>query len=164
MVPDQSIVLPGGGWMDNDRFRRRSEIRLRCPCRTLDGIPIEIELLDLSERGCLARSVGFPLQFGQALRLFPEGCDEFIGIVRRCKDEICGIEFDRELPIQVFERMRCYAIEPDDAAHEALQAEPTIEALSDQALVLAPAKASPPQAYGSLLTGRKVSAKKTAIL
>ncbi len=136
---------------------------MRCPCRTLDGIPIEIELLDLSERGCLARSIGFPLQFGQALRLFPEGCDEFTGTVRRSKDEICGIEFDRELPMQVFERMLCYAPQPDEEAQEALfpfEAVPAIEVDVQPPLTPAPVKAS---AYGSLLTGRKSTAKKTAI-
>ena len=153
--------------MDNDRFRRRSEIRLRCPCRTLDGIPIEIELLDLSERGCLARSIGFPLQFGQSLRLFPEGCDEFTATVRRNKDEICGIEFDRELPLPVFERMRCYVPPPEEAAGEASQTQETEAATKEaaqQMLESAAVKAAEPQAYGSLLsTGRKPSAKKMAI-
>ena len=149
--------------MDNDRFRRRSEIRLRCPCRTLDGIPIEIELLDLSESGCLARSIGFPLQFGQALRLFPEGCDEFTGIVRRSNGDVCGIEFDRELPIQVFERMRCYAIDPADTEQKPSPPEPAIEALVEQTLVLGPVKALQLPAYGSLLAGRKNPARKMPI-
>ncbi len=153
--------------MDDDRYRRRSEIRLRCPCRTLDGIPIEIELLDLSERACLARSVGFPLHFGQALRLFPEGCDEFTATVRRSKDEICGIEFDKELPLPVFERMRCYVPPPEESADAASRAQETAIAAKEAALKMLdpePVKVVESQPYGSLLsTGRKPSAKKMAI-
>lgn len=152
--------------MDNKRFQRRSEIRLRCPCRTLDGIPIEIELLDLSERGCLARSVGFPLQFGQALRLFPEGCDEFTATVRRAKDELCGIEFDRALPLAVFERMRCYAPAPGEAEEDEAARETIATDGAAAQVDMAPAAVAPstPPTYGSLLTsGRKVTAKKMAI-
>jgi hypothetical protein len=153
--------------MDIGRLRRRSEIRMRCPCRTLDGVPIEIELLNLSERGCLARSVGFPLQFGQALRLFPEGCDEFTATVRRSENGICGIEFDRELPIQVFERMRCYVPPPEEEVEETLavhDAEPATAVTSEEAIEIAPANPAMPQAYGSLLaTGRKHPTKKMAI-
>lgn len=152
--------------MDNKRIQRRSTIMMRCPGRTLDGVPIEIELLDLSERGCLARSVGFPLQFGQALRLFPEGCDEFTATVRRSENDICGIEFDRELPLPVFERMRCYAPLPQEAAGEAARVVATGAASEVAAL---PAERPDvtrgvPQAYGSLLAkGRKAPAKKMAI-
>lgn len=153
--------------MDNKRLQRRSEIRLRCPCRTLDGVPIEIELLDLSERGCLARSIGFELQFGQALRLFPEGCDAFTATVRRTIDDLCGIEFDRALPIPVFERMRCYAPPPEDENGEAsvLSADgPPLDSRLEQAEAALPVSKAP-QPYGSLLTvARKASAKKVAIL
>jgi hypothetical protein len=147
--------------MDNKRWQRRSEIRLRCPCRTLDGIPLEIELLDLSERGCLARSIGFPLHFGQALRLFPEGCDAFTAIVRRSQDEICGIEFDKELPTPVFERMRCYAPEPEETAREA---EIVVDEPATPSTAAAPSVRATPAGYGSLLnTVRKAPATKRAI-
>ncbi len=64
-----------GAGMDYKRATRRSEISLRCPCRTHDGLPLEIELLDLSQRGCRARGIADVLHVGQALRLFPEGCE-----------------------------------------------------------------------------------------
>lgn len=155
--------------MDNKRLQRRSAIRMRCPGRTLDGVPIELELLDLSERGCLARSVGFPLLFGQALRLFPEGCDEFTATVRRSTDDICGIEFDRDLPLPVFERMRCYVPLPDEtdenpAGAPATGSPPAVIAEPDRAQMPEPVKAPGSTPYGSLLTaGRKAHAKKMAI-
>lgn len=152
--------------MDNKRFQRRSEIRLRCPSRTLDGIPIEIELLDLSERGCHARSIGFPLQFGQSLRLFPEGCEEFTATVRHCEDGICGIEFDRELPIQVFERMRCYVPPLEETQQTDIESEPALDqaALQDGSQLPGPEQNGVRQTYGSLLTkGTKPSSKKMAI-
>lgn len=155
--------------MDNKRLQRRSAIRMRCPGRTLDGVPIEIELLDLSERGCLARSVGFPLLFGQALRLFPEGCDEFTATVRRSTDDICGIEFDRELPLPVFERMRCYVPLPDETEEDPTSApisgvQSGGNAEPDGAQMRDPAKMPGSPGYGSLLTaGRKAHAKKMAI-
>jgi hypothetical protein len=152
--------------MDNKRSQRRSEIRLRCPCRTLDGVPIEIELLDLSERGCLARAIGFELQFGQALRLFPEGCEAFTATVRRSIDDLCGIEFDRELPTPVFERMRCYAPPPEDQDRAASPEQADGAAREDTVGQAEPAPSvrNTPQPYGSLLTvARKAPAKKVAI-
>jgi hypothetical protein len=153
--------------MDNKRSQRRSEIRLRCPCRTLDGVPIEIELLDLSERGCLARAIGFELQFGQALRLFPEGCEAFTATVRRTIDDLCGIEFDRELPTPVFERMRCYAPQPEEQDRSASAGQAGDPVLEDPVGQAEPAYSvrKTPQPYGSLLTvARKTPAKKAAVL
>lgn len=146
--------------MDNNRATRRSEIRLRCPCRTLDGVPLELELLDLSPRGCRARPIGFPLQFGQALRLFPEGCDGFTATVRRADETTVGIEFDRELPHPVFERMRCYAPDPADTP----AATHPDDAPAESAEPLPPAPSQSPQPYGSLLAnGRDRPRKRMAI-
>jgi len=142
--------------MDNKRVMRRSEIRMRCPCRTIDGVPLELELLDLSERGCRGRAIGFPLQFGQALRLFPEGCDAFTATVRRADGDTVGIEFDRELPHPVFERMRCYT--PDLEEREEQQssnlADETNSAVS---LIESPIA---PQPFGSLLDADRVKPRK----
>lgn len=147
--------------MDNKRVMRRSEISLRCPCRTLDGVPLELELLDLSIRGCRAHPIGFPLQFGQSLRLFPEGCDAFTATVRRATEAFVGIEFDRDLPHPVFERMRCYAPDPEDARNEEAVADPAPDAVQAPVAEIG----EPPQPYGSLLdTGRdKPRVKKMAI-
>jgi hypothetical protein len=139
--------------MDLNRAMRRSEIRLLCPCRTLDGVPLELELLDLSERGCRGRSVGIVLHFGQALRLFPEGCDAFTATVRRSDGEMVGIEFDGPLPTPVFERMRCYAPDPEDRIEPDVGTtppEPTTSPVS--ASQAEEADAARPQPYGSLLT------------
>lgn len=152
--------------MEYKRNFKRSEIRMRCPCRTLDGVPLELELLDLSERGCRARSLGFALHVGQALRLFPEGCDAFTATIRRTHDDICGIEFDAELPNTVFERMRSYAPPPEDNDPDA---QDLVEEVTDSAED-GPAEAAPqprtpsPQPYGSLLdTGKGKPRKKMAI-
>ena len=160
--------------MDDKRSHKRSEIRLRCPCRTLDGVPLEIELIDLSERGCRARCVGFPLEIGQALRIFPEGCNAFTATVRRHSDGISAIEFDRELPHAVYERMRAYAPLPeeiDDETRHALTEEDQPEASSQtpaETQVSPPTEPSAgrtsPQPYGSLLTtGKKPTGKRIAI-
>jgi hypothetical protein len=160
--------------MDYKRNFRRSEIRMRCPCRLLDGVPLEIELLDLSERGCRARSVGFTLHVGQALRIFPEGCDAFTATVRRSDDDVSGIEFDAELPHTVFERMRSYVPLPEDADEQ--EPGPLPEALPEVsqpqswpeagqvAHEPAPVSRGTPQSYGSLLdTGKGKPRKKMAI-
>ena len=140
--------------MDITRSFRRSEIKLRCPCRTLDGVPLELELLDLSERGCRAHPIGIVLHFGQALRLFPEGCDAFTATVRRSDGEVIGIEFDRELPNPIFERMRCYAPEPEEMPEKAYRVDAPeateVTETKPEADPDAP-DASKPQAYGSLL-------------
>jgi hypothetical protein len=148
--------------MDIKRNLRRSEISLRCPCRTIDGVPLELELLDLSERGCLARPIGFPLQFGQALRLFPEGCDAFTATVRRTDEAHVGIEFDRELPHPVFERMRSYVPAPDEFSGNDLPSDHAVPPAAQPADI---AGTDNPQPYGSLLgTGRdKPRVKKMAI-
>lgn len=150
--------------MDNKRVMRRSEIRMRCPCRTIDGVPLELELLDLSERGCRGRAIGFPLQFGQAMRLFPEGCDAFTATVRRVDGDSVGIEFDRELPHPVFERMRCYTPDPDDYADQpdsTVTDEPgSIEPVA-QSIVAGPAS---PQPFGSLLDTDRVKPRKKMAL
>jgi hypothetical protein len=148
------------GWMDNIRSMRRSEIMMRCPCRTIDGVPLELELLDLSERGCRARVIGFPLQFGQALRLFPEGCEAFTAIVRRAESDTVGIEFDRELPHPVFERMRCYAPTPEDCpdqvANEPIDEPDAIESVTTIPIV--------PLPCGSLLDAERVKPRKKMAL
>jgi hypothetical protein len=146
--------------MDNKRVMRRSEIRLRCPCRTIDGVPLELELLDLSERGCRAKAIGFPLQFGQALRLFPEGCDAFTATVRRAAADTVGIEFDRELPHPVFERMRFYSPEPEDCADQ------SGENVADEAAPIDTIAASPisPLPCGSLLDTERVRPHKKMAL
>jgi hypothetical protein len=144
--------------MDNNRASRRSEIRLKCPCRTLDGVPLELELLDLSARGCRAHPIGFALQYGQALRLFPEGCDAFTATVRRADETTVGIEFDRELPHPVFERMRCYAPDPENIPADARPCDTTHE----RAELSPPTPRSEP--YGSLLAnGRDKPRKRMAI-
>lgn len=156
--------------MEHRRSHKRSEIRMWCPCRTLDGVPLEIELFDLSESGCRARSIGFALHVGQALRLFPEGCDAFTATVRRCMDDLVGIEFDRELPHTVFERMRTYAPPPEeqgDAPPDEMSANPERQgephtAASEQEL--APVSRVTAQSYGSLLdAGKDKPRKKMAI-
>jgi hypothetical protein len=141
--------------MNQHRSFRRSEIRLLCPCRMLDGAPLELELLDVSPRGCLARSRGFPLYVGQSLRMFPEGCEEFTATVRRSEADIVGIEFDGELPSLVLERVRCYTPLPsqsDFEAHTDGAAPPPAE-LPVAEPVSEPTKAAAP--YGSLLTAGK---------
>ena len=149
--------------MDYKRATRRSEIRLRCPCRTHDGLPLEIELLDLSQRGCRARGIADVLHVGQALRLFPEGCEAVAATVRRKNGDEVGIEFDRELPPPVFERMRCYspveeAEQPDYADHSG-----AMPGAIEQAPVAAPQVTH--QAYASLLgtVKDKPRARKIAI-
>lgn len=150
--------------MDNKRVMRRSEIRMRCPCRTIDGVPLELELLDLSERGCRGRAIGFPLQFGQALRLFPEGCDAFTATVRRTDGDSVGIEFDRELPHPVFERMRCYTPDPEDHSDQpdSRVAEETgsIDPIAENVV----ANPAAPQAFGSLLDTDRVKPRKRMAL
>ncbi|MCB2047376.1 MAG: PilZ domain-containing protein [Novosphingobium sp.] len=150
--------------MEFKRNSKRSEIRLRCPCRLLDGVPLEIELLDLSVSGCRARSVGFPLYVGQALRLFPEGGDAFTATVRRSEGDVSGIEFDADLPHTVFERMRSYTPDPEeqreqDPASEATsepgQPEPATPALDPE-----PVSRVTAQSYGSLLDTAKAKPRK----
>jgi len=98
------------------------------------------------------------------MRLFPEGCDAFTATVRRVDGDSVGIEFDRELPHPVFERMRCYTPDPDDYADQpdsTVTDEPgSIEPVA-QSIVAGPAS---PQPFGSLLDTDRVKPRKKMAL
>lgn len=111
--------------MDGMRSSRRNAVSLTCPCRLSDGITLDLELLDVSPRGCRVRIAALPLHFGQSLTMFPEGIDEFTGTVRQAGNEFAGIEFDRELPHPVFERMRSHIPATDQEPVAASPAGPT---------------------------------------
>ncbi len=97
--------------MDNgtseSRNSARKTISFRCPCRIADGAVLDLELQDLSVRGFKARMDVAALFVGQAVTIYPEGLEDFHGTVRRAEGEFAGIEFDRELPAPVYERLLC---------------------------------------------------------
>lgn len=105
--------------MDEIRATARSPVGLSCACRLSDGMTLELELSDVSQRGCRALSPMVPLYVGQQVMLFPEGIDEVAGTVRHQEGDDFGIEFDREMPHTVFERLRLNGYVSDGISGEA---------------------------------------------
>ena len=91
--------------MSDSRNTVRKTIDFKCPCRIGGAAVIDLHLQDLSARGFKAKLDGFPLHVGESIAIYPEGHEDYRGTVRRSDGEYAGVEFDRELPHAVFERL-----------------------------------------------------------
>lgn len=87
------------------RAQRRKSIDFSCACRVADGPVVDLDLVDLSIRGFRAKMNVVPLALGQSVAIYPEGDEDFRGTVRGTDGEYAGVEFDRELPPPVYERL-----------------------------------------------------------
>lgn len=91
--------------MSDSRSSVRKTVDFKCPCRIDGAAIVDLRVQDLSARGFKAKLDGFPLYVGQSIAIFPEGHEDYRGTVRRSDGEYAGVEFDRELPHAVFERL-----------------------------------------------------------
>ncbi|MBV1917695.1 MAG: hypothetical protein KUG65_06495 [Sphingomonadaceae bacterium] len=111
-----------------------------------------------------------PLYIGQSMTIFPEGLNEFTGTVRRADETFAGVEFDRELPHPVFERLRCNFAAREEPAEPA--SEPEISTAPDQRDTtgnVSIEKPRPKAPYGSLAAlsptrGKRVFGTKRIVL
>ena len=78
------------------RREDRHPLALSANCRTLHSRK-NVSLWDLSSRGCRVLLDGMELKIGQCIVLKTEGLEALSGIVRWCRDDFAGVEFDNPL-------------------------------------------------------------------